>query len=74
MKSWAGNSNDELATVNGDLRGNQVVLPTYEVNSAEWRVIGSSTAGVSKVVDIDPWGSMGLSKGSINAWGSKGGQ
>ena len=26
------------------------------------------------MVDIDPWGSMGLSKGSINTWGSKRGR
>ena len=30
-----------------------------------------SKLGVPKVVDIDPWGSMGLSKASINTWGSK---
>ena len=26
------------------------------------------------MVDIDPWGSMGLSKGLINTWGSKRGR
>ena len=34
----------------------------------------SSILGIHKVVDIDPWGSMGLSKGSINTWGSKRGR
>jgi len=31
-------------------------------------------SGISKVVDIEPRGPMGLSKGSINAWGSKRGR
>ncbi|KRY36256.1 hypothetical protein T01_12332 [Trichinella spiralis] len=30
-------------------------------------LVDSSRAGVTKVVDIDPLGSMGLSKGSIKA-------
>ncbi|KAF2345365.1 hypothetical protein FHG87_023879 [Trinorchestia longiramus] len=31
-------------------------------------------SGVSKVVDIDPWGSRTELKGSINLWGSEGGR
>ena len=32
------------------------------------------STGVAKVVDIDPQGSMGLFRGSIIGWGSKGGR
>lgn len=33
-----------------------------------------ASSDVPKMVDIDPWGSMGLFKRSINAWRSKGGR
>ncbi|KAF2347940.1 hypothetical protein FHG87_021303 [Trinorchestia longiramus] len=38
------------------------------------RSSSSSTSGVGKVVDIDPWGSRTELNGSINLWGSEGGR
>ena len=48
------------------------ILPINSINILGLQI--SSSSGVSKVVDIDPWRSMGQSKGSINTWGSNRGR